>query len=328
MTPGRWGAPPGQEPAFFGALCRMMTAGWALYQFLKDSEATEELAKAIEALPNGGKISIFTDSAFIPWEIVFPRYFVSEEREVPPTALPDGFEPELLWGNRFEFETVLMFSNPSQQVQNPLPPARQQPGPLNIRIGVGSVEKAPEPGTPAAEASLNALVHHRAYCDKNPSIAHWLDGSAELRKAFSASNYDVSLLYLMCHGRSDTKGEELDFGAYKPVPAWLNPDVAYPGWPVVFINSCSIAGVSPHVFDTFLRRFREKHAFGLVASTFPLPTRFATLFGCEFLDGYRSGTRIGQVLLDLRRRLLEERNPLGFFYVLQCPLDIQAPDKP
>jgi hypothetical protein len=210
-----------------------------------------------------------------------------------------------------------------------LPPARRQPGTLNIRIGVGTtVETPPEPGTPAVDASVGAIARHRAYCDQNPSVAHWLDGSDALRKAFADPNYEVSLLYLMCHGKSDGPDQELDFGTFKPLPAWLNPNRSYPGWPVVFINSCSIGAVSPHVFDTFLRRFREKHAFGLIASSFPLPTRFATLFGCEFLDAYRRGTRIGQVLLELRQRLLKDNNPLGFFYALQCPLDIQCPEKP
>jgi len=329
LVPGRWGPGSGQEAEFLGALCSMMTAGSRLHKFLKESPATSDLVEAIEALDVGAKISIFTDSAFVPWEILFPRYFLSETREVEPTKEPADFQPGLLWGSRFEFETVLVFSNPSQHLQNPLPPARRQPGTLNIRIGVGStVEAPPEPGSPVVDASLSAIARHRAYCDQNPSVAHWLDGSDALRKAFADPDYEVSMLYLMCHGKSEGPDQELDFGTFKPLPAWLNPDRTYPGWPVVFINSCSIGAVSPHVFDTFLRRFREKHAFGLIASSFPLPTRFATLFGWEFLDAYRSGARIGRVLLDLRQRLLKDNNPLGFFYALQCPLDIQCPEKP
>ena len=96
----------------------------------------------------------------------------------------------------------------------------------------------------------------------------------------------------------------------------------------MFINSCSIASLSPYLFDSFLRRFREKNAFGLVASSFPVPPRFATLFGCAFLEGYSNGIRVGELLLQLRRQLLKDRNPLAFFYTLQCPLDVQRPDQP
>ena len=159
-------------------------------------------------------------------------------------------------------------------------------------------------------------------------MAHWLDGSKELQHAFADPDYEVSLLYLVCHGKNIGSSEQLDFGGYKPLPEWLDYERAYPGWPVVFVNSCSIASPSPHVFDTFLRRFREKHAFGMIASSFPLPTRFATLFGCEFLEGYRGGARLGELLLSLRRRLLKDTNPLAFFYALQCPLDVQRPDMP
>lgn len=328
LTPGRWGADSGQEAEFLGALCRMMSAGSTLHKFLRDSQATRGLVEAIEALDTGAKITIFTDSAFVPWEIVFPRHFFSDDRLVKPDATPPGFEPGLLWGNRFEFETVLVFSNRSQSVQHPLPSERRQPGTLNIRMGIGSVEPDPEPGTAPADAALNAIVHHRAYCDDHPSVAHWLDGPKALKQAFDDPDYDVSLLYLMCHGKSTGTSEELDFGGYKPLPEWLNPERVYPGWPIVFINSCSIASAGPHVFDTFLRRFREKQAFGLIASSFPLPTRFATLFGCQFLEGYRGGARVGHLLLTMRQRLLKERNPLAFFYALQCPLDVQRPDKP
>ncbi|MGE0449759.1 MAG: hypothetical protein AB7Q29_09270 [Vicinamibacterales bacterium] len=329
MTPGAWTAGPGSEPEMLGALCRMMSAGSKLHKFLHDSAATEGLVDAIEALPDGARISIFTDSAFVPWEILFPHHFFSDAERVKPDEVPEGFAPPLLWGNRFQFETVLMFSNPSKGVQYVLPSERRQPGSLNIRIGVGStVEPEPPPGTPAADAALNAVVRHRAYCQEHPSIAHWLDGSAAIREAFAGPDYDVSLLYLMCHGKSEGADEKLDFGAYQPVPEWLNPERAYPGWPIVFINSCSIAAVSPHVFDSFLRRFREKNAFGLIASSFPLPTRFATLFGCAFLERYQRGGKVGDVLLDLRRTLLRDNNPLGFFYALQCPLDVQRPMEP
>ena len=75
MRPGRWGADAGQEAEFLGALCRMMTAGSTLYKFLHDTSATSGLVDAIEALPDGAKITIFTDSAFVPWEILFPGHF-------------------------------------------------------------------------------------------------------------------------------------------------------------------------------------------------------------------------------------------------------------
>ena len=328
LTPGRWGAGPGQESAFLGALCRMMSAGSALYRFLREAQATSGLVEAIERQETGAKITIFTDSAFVPWEILFPRRFFSDAEFVQPDSPPRNFEPDELWGNRFEFETVLVFSNRKSNVQYPLRPDRRQPGTLNIRIGVGSVEPEPSAGTPADAAALNALAYHRAYCSAHHAVAHWIDGSDELKRAFQDSDYQVSLLYLVCHGKSTGTFEELDFGGYKPVPEWLDYERAYPGWPVVFINSCSLATPGPHVFDTFLHRFREKHAFGMVASSFPLPTRFATLFGCEFLDGYRGGEKLGALLLSLRQRLLEAGNPLAFFYALQCPLDVQRPGQP
>ena len=164
MKAGSWAADPGQEPEFLGALCRTLSAGSTLYKFLHDSNATRQLVEAIDALHDGAKISIFTDSAFVPWEILFRPYFFSDAQRVNPGKEPAGFRPELLWGNRFEFETVLVFSNPSDNIEHTLPTARRQPGTMNIRIGVGStVEPEPEPGTPPEEAELNAVARHREY---------------------------------------------------------------------------------------------------------------------------------------------------------------------
>jgi hypothetical protein len=331
LEPGRWGPKPGEEPEFIGAVAKMMSTGSKLHEFLAGSPGTSELVAEIDKLEPGSKISIFTDSAFVPWEIVFPGYFLSTERTVSPQALPKGYAPERLWGNRFEFETVLVYSDLAENVGNLLPSARRQPGTLDIQIGVGAtVEKAigAKPAAASSAPSLNAIDHHRAYCTNNPDVAHWLDGSDEVKRAFESPDYKVSMLYLMCHGSSDGQEERLDFGSYKPDPHWLNPESLYPDWPVVFINSCSIGAISPHVFNTFLRRFREKHAFGIIASSFPLPTRFATLFGCEFLEAYRNGSRLGEALFELRRRLLKDSNPLAFFYAMQCPLDIQRPAMP
>ena len=57
----------------------------------------------------------------------------------------------------------------------------------------------------------------------------------------------------------------------------------------------------------------------------PIPTLFAAVFGRTFLDEYRRQRPVGEILFELRRKLLLGNNPLGLWYSLQCPLDVQAP---
>jgi hypothetical protein len=98
--------------------------------------------------------------------------------------------------------------------------------------------------------------------------------------------------------------------------------VTYPRGPLVFLNSCSSGGFSPLGFSTFLTRFRDKQALGLITTSFTIPAAFAAVFGQRLIERYVAGERLGRALLALRRDLLKVGVPLGLFYSLHCPGDI------
>jgi hypothetical protein len=137
-------------------------------------------------------------------------------------------------------------------------------------------------------------------------------------------SYLTSFIYFFCHGDET----HLEFEESKPPLEVhsLSPDQIYPGWPLVFLNACSSGNISPLSFSSFRTRFRLKKAAGLVAPTFPIPTLFAAVLAKIVLDEYAARRPIGQILFDLRGRLLEQDNALGLLYSLQCPLDVKAPE--
>jgi len=312
LEPEHWGPTEENAKGFRKAIHRVLTAGSMIHEFLTKCESTKELVKAIEELPDNGLVSIHTPDVFIPWEIVYPLGF---SEDWPEQDIENNFYPKHLWGYRHEFETMLDVD--LRDVKSP--PTRTQPGPLEIRVGFGRTV------TDAPGAKINSAKYHENYCKKNSLDTKFLGNSEEIKEVFHDKSDPGSLLYFICHGKNDGAGEELEFSSnFTAYPRTLTPG-SYDRPPVIFLNSCSSGAIQPHNFTSFLEKFRQKGAYGVIAASFPLPIAFGTLYGCEFMDAYRNNRRLGEILLEMRRKLLDQENPLAFFYALQCPLDVRRP---
>jgi hypothetical protein len=163
----------------------------------------------------------------------------------------------------------------------------------------------------------------KEYCDnvlKPRGI--YVNEYAAITKIFTEPQ-TASMIYCFCHG-SDRK---LEFDkAQEPITADNITEDVYEGWPVVFLNACSAAAISPLLLYGFREVFRHKRAFGVIAPSFQVPTLFAAIFATELIGRYKDGKQsIGDCLFDLRRELLGRNIPLGLWYSLQCPFDVMAP---
>lgn len=291
----------------------ILSAGSLLFSTLRKSDLGDFIAK-IESLPDGSKVSIETQTAFIPWELMYPVDYYSGW---PADQKAANYDPKRLWGNRFQIE-VLLISGKSEAV----PPAIQ-PGPANVSMIIGTTVAEGE--TSAEPVQWQKQYFTDRLADKGEYLTDW----PGIQQVFSESNYPATFIYFLCHGQgtlsnrgSDSKLEVDKQHYITPRSLTTNP---YSCRPVVFVNSCSVGSISPFAYTSFLENFREKQASGLIASSFPLPTRFAAAFGQKVMDGYLAKRPIGEVLFDLRRALYQAGNPLGMLYSLQCPLDVQAP---
>jgi hypothetical protein len=301
--------PAADEESAIASMKSAVAAGSELYQLFSADPVFKNALDRIDKLPDGSKITILTDGAAFPWELFYPLQYVVDYP-------PQNYQPKKFWGHRFLIESLLITTTEEEK----LPPQRRQPGTLYVSMGLNSGidNEPPWPGRPLLPVRLQkdyvdtALKVHGAYFDQYEDIFDTL-----------RTRYQASLIYFFCHGAAS----QLKFDSSKAVfkPAHVMGE-SYPGWPVIFVNACDAADISPLSFFPFRTKFRSKKAAGLIAPSFPIPTLFAAVFAKAFLTRYADHQPIGKILLNLRRQLLARNNPLGLWYSLQCPLDVSAPE--
>ena len=313
----------GAKLAFNECLERVATAGWELYKGLSADSEFAKVLEAVEKLESGSTVSIRTDCAFLPWEILNRSPFNwNDPAEIKQVERP--VQPQNFWGNRFLIECLLAGEKQNYKT----PAAIHQSTPAYISMNVfrtvdeGLENNEFKPGQSHADlcAELAPDVKTELHRVGN-----------EIRKVFVEQNYGPTMIYLACHGQTDKpldpgQREKLEIDVKQFVaPNDVYVDYKYPAGPIIFLNSCSSGASSPLAFSTFLSEFRKKNALGLIGTSFPVPITFGSAFGQELIRQYLKNHKpIGQALLELRRRQLAHGNPIGLFYTLQCPVDITS----
>ena len=284
---------------------RAMTAGSKLYDIFYVEPIFRELISKIEQLPDGSRIAFHTENTVFPWELIYPL-----EYDNGPEKNED---PKRFWGARFHIESLLMGE---EKVLND----SRQPGKLRIRMGLNkSIDQEEQwKDTPPGPAERQMLYFQTLFEGRGD----YFDTSDDIVQILKRAD-PASMIYFYCHGSST----ELEFEDGKdPILAHSVSGDAYPGWPVVFINACYVGNIAPLSFISFRTKFRDKKAAGIIAPSFPIPTLFAAYFAKAVLTGYDERKPIGEIIFALRRQLLDQNNPLGLWYSIQCPLDVTAPE--
>jgi hypothetical protein len=93
--------------------------------------------------------------------------------------------------------------------------------------------------------------------------------------------------------------------------------------PLVFLNMCESAQILPSLSDGFVPFFIQRGARAVIGTECSMNTSFASDFARAFLTGFFQGVRIGDILLILRRRYLEQGNPLALAYTLYSDADLR-----
>jgi hypothetical protein len=96
------------------------------------------------------------------------------------------------------------------------------------------------------------------------------------------------------------------------------------GAPLVFINACESAELSPLFYDGFVRYFMAKGARGVIGTECETPALFAAEWARRFFDQFLAGESLGRIFLDLRREFYDQHNNLlGLLYALYVDGDTQ-----
>jgi hypothetical protein len=301
--------PPQPEFAADAKECmqKAMCAGWTLYDLLSADPVFKKVLRKLDNLPDGSKITIKTQGAAFPWELLYPLPYVDGYPE-------ENYRPKRFWGARFQIESLLVVTEGDEK-----PPARsEQPGTLRISMGMNKSIDDDE----IWQENMRPVQLQRNYFDVAlEGRGVYFDRYEDILKIVRQPD-PSSLIYFFCHGSE----MELIFDDERGVitPQHVMGD-SYPSWRVIFVNACDAGDISPLSFNGFRKKFPTKKAFGIVAPSYPIPTMFAAVFGNAWLREYMQRRPIGEILLDLRGQLLARNNPLGLWYSLQCPLDVSAP---
>ncbi|MDE8668415.1 CHAT domain-containing protein [Pseudarthrobacter sp. H3Y2-7] len=94
------------------------------------------------------------------------------------------------------------------------------------------------------------------------------------------------------------------------------------GSPLVFINACESAELSPMFYDGFVPYFMAKGARGVIGTECKTPALFAADWATTFFDLFLDGGSLGEIFLRMRRDYYEQHNnPLGILYAVHCDGD-------
>ncbi len=160
---------------------------------------------------------------------------------------------------------------------------------------------------------------------------------AELVKALASGSAEDQILYFYCHAKSadlassggpDSASLVLSDGSVTlgdlnldaPTTAQLRNS------PLVFINACESAEMSPAFYDGFVPYFMAKGARGVIGTECKTPALFAAEWAKRFFfEHFLKGETLGEAFLALRREFLEQHgNPLGLLYAVHSDGDTRV----
>jgi hypothetical protein len=223
--------------------------------------------------------------------------------------------------------------------------------PKVVRPNAGPVAEADvvRNATPARflAAFNDTLSLARPHLGRLSAPEHTDPGAAVWESEFVGTNVrnqlereDLDLIYLYCHARGGAADPArppcLEFSA-NDTPAVVTPaDLVHDEstWthnPLVILNGCGTVGFSPDALSPFIPILvDDRGAAGLLGTEISVWEQLAGEFAEHFLRAFISGEKAGAALVQARRRLLAQRNPLGLAYTLYANSDLRfaSPQSP
>lgn len=164
-------------------------------------------------------------------------------------------------------------------------------------------------------------AHERELLSGNSFRFRVEDTKYEMGKLMGAHPLDSKVLYFYCHGgRANARtwlgigqGERLlasDLGAWE-----INWSESHP---LVFINGCHTADVTPDDLLSFNKAFAWCRAAGVIGTEINIPENLGRAFACGFMPLFAAGAPVGEALRQQRLSLLQRGNLLGLAYTPYC----------
>jgi hypothetical protein len=304
-------------------LQRLAEAGWLLFNDIFYGDGTRPDAHAMGdqlrtlACENTLKLQIISQEFFLPWGLLYLAEFVDTNQ----------VDPENFLGMKHIIEHIPL-QNRMQVHDERIPSAPQLAISLNLDTRIDAALK------------LNVIAEQRSFWDQfsanRPISLKLRQTSSEFLGDLSAASEQI--LYFYGHAISQglgesggSEGSSLSFSDQKNVTLRdlkLRAPARVPlaGAPLVFINACESAELSPLFYGGFMPYFMEKGARGMIGTECQVPAIFAAEWARRFFERFLTEERpIGELFLDLRREFYaRHNNPLGLLYALYCDGDTRV----
>jgi hypothetical protein len=305
------------------AVQRLAKAGFRLYQRIFYGPAADSQANLLGdrlremAQKEMLKIQIFSQQFVLPWGILY----MADEYD------PNQVDPELFLGLKHIIEHI-----PLQQTMQVIDNTIDSRPSLAISLNVNA-DIDQKMGVPLI---TDQVKYWDKISQKGGAQVIVRRSKDEVTQALADVSTPDRIVYFYCHAISKSLAEGGGPDASTLVLSGdgrltlgdLNIEAplkkVLPGAPLVFINACESAELSPLFYDGFVPYFMAKGARGVIGTECETPALFAAEWAQRFFDHFLTGKSLGQVFLDLRREFYYKHNNLmGLLYALYCDGDTQ-----
>jgi hypothetical protein len=307
------------QSALDAALPIMAQAGALLMLTLFDGPGAGDDVRAVgNALRQLGtqpdvrlKIQIVAETLPVPW----PLLYLGDASGVTP------FSWDNFLGMRHVIEQIPL-QNPMTVTDPQIASTPSLNVSLNLHEGID------------AQMGVDVIASQRAYWkDRAGATVTERSKRADLIGALRDAQTPDQILYLFCHavstGLTDPGGpggSKLELTdqliSLNDLKLGAPSSVRLAGKPLVFINACESAEMSPTFYDGFAPYFMDKGARGVIGTECKTPALFAKAWAMRFFERFLGGETLGETVLALRREFLDQhRNPLGLLYAVHCDAD-------
>ena len=150
---------------------------------------------------------------------------------------------------------------------------------------------------------------------------------------------ELEVLYFYCHGKRVTLEPSglslpaLEIGNGERIyPSDITQWAAGDKWPsdhwrhtapLVFINGCRTAELTPEMLVNFVDAFAGAHAAGVIGTEIPVHQQVANEAAEVFFSHFQRETNVGKALQQMRFQLLRKGNLIGLAYTPYCSADLR-----
>jgi len=303
------------------ALQKLANAGYDLYFKIFYGPAADAqanlLGDRLRQLAQTGKlkIQIFSQKFMLPWGILY----LGDD--------PDNPNPQMFLGLKHIIEHI-----PLQQNMQVTERTINSQGGLNVSLNVNAdIDR--DMGRPLIQDQVDYWQKIEQRGGVQLKVRETGD---EVMGALGDDTTPDQILYFYCHAISKALGEDGGPDASTLVLTGhqrltleklrRNQRHPLPGAPLVFINACESAELSPLFYDGFVPYFMAKGARGVVGTECETPALFAAEWARRFFRHFLVGKKsLGQIVLDLRQEFYTKHNNLmGLLYALYVDGDTQV----